>query len=125
MSRSVKKNSFGSWHSSKSMKAWRTQENRRLRHNSKQIINICDDYDVLIIPDIDDYDTLWGSPQDGKKHYWEAPLANQCEVDLYEHQLRTGRDEWYTRYYGFNKGHFRNCRCYSNKHNWYWKNLRK
>ncbi len=134
MSRSVKKRNFTSWHSSKSMKAWRTQENRRLRHNAKQIINVCDDYDVLIIPDIDDYDTLWGSPQDGKKHYWARPHYNQCEVDLERAKQRIYRwceerpdlipiriKEEEKRY----KHGGRNCDCYSNKSGWWWKNMRK
>ncbi len=80
MSRSYKKSSYDSWHSSKAMKAWRTQENRRLRHNAKQIIDTCEDYDVLIIPIINDYDTLWGSPQDGRKFYLEKPYVNQCNL---------------------------------------------
>lgn len=128
MSRSYRKNNFDSYvcYSRRSMKAWRTQENRRLRHNAKQIINNCLDYDKLIIPVLNDYDTLWGSPQDGRKHYIEVPALNQCEIDHYEYLLRWGTDRgWYNRYYGFKDGHYRKCRCYYNKRNWYWKTKRK
>lgn len=115
-----------SWHSSKSMKAWRTQENRRLRHNAKQIINICEDYDALIIPVLNDYDTLWGSPQDGKKHYVEKPLVNQCQIDS---QSWDYRNKWLTKPRKLlgNEEHYvgRKCYCYSNKLSYYWKNLRK
>jgi hypothetical protein len=135
VSRSIRKRAFGSWHSG-SMKEWRTKENRRLRHNSKQLINNCEDYDALIIPVLNDYDTLWGSPQDGRKFYQETPLLNQCEVDFYN--LDYQRWRW-IRYKDVNlfqmmydpnakyKGEHPNeyCNCYHNKRSSYWKNRRK
>lgn len=128
MSRSYRKNVFDSYvcYSSKSMKAWRTQENRRLRHNSKQLINTCEDYDALILPVLDDYDTMWGSPQDGKKHIIYKPALNQCDLDYYEY-VRKG-SSWNVfaiRYHGYANGHFKDCRCYSNKRSYYWKVKRK
>lgn len=108
------------------MKAWRTQENQRLRHNAKILINNCLDYDALIIPVLDDYDTLWGSPQDGRKHWQEKPLLNQCVVDSYNHYHRRF---WWARVTptllkaGEHDEDY--CNCYGNKRGWYWKNLRK
>lgn len=133
MSRSYKKRSYSSWCSSKSMKAWRTQENKRLRHNAKQIINTCEDYDALIIPVINDYDTLWGSPQDGRKHYVPKPYMNDCEIrfgercrDLYRFHTEVGTIEKKIRQYiEYYKHGGRWCNCYTNKRGWYWKNLRK
>ena len=134
MSRSYRKNVFGSWGSSSSLKGWRTQENRRLRHNAKQLINTCLDFDNLIIPVLNDYDTLWGSPQDGKKRPIPVPFLNQCEVDLEKDIRRAYR--WYEfrpdlleksierakkRYV---HGSYE-CDCYSNKRGWYWRMKRK
>lgn len=128
MSRSYRKNVFDSYvcYSRKSMKAWRTQENRRLRHNSKQILNTCEDYDALILPVINDYDTLWGSPQDGTKHIIYPPALNQCEIDFHYYVLRG--DSWINfakRYYKYRKGHFSKCRCFTNRRSYYWKAKRK
>lgn len=116
--------------SSKGMKEWRTQENRRLRHNAKQLINTCEDYDALIIPVINEYGTLWSSPQDGRKWYYDKPLMNQCEIDFQRHKLRFGTNgEWAKTYWGFDGEHYtksvRACTCYSNKRSWYWKLRRK
>jgi hypothetical protein len=115
------------------MGAWKSQENRRLRHNAKQLINTCEDYDALIIPILDDYDTLWGSPQDGRKWYQEKPLLNQCEVDF--GQTCQDAYKWYSNdlafakriksYIEYYKHGGRGCNCYTNKRGWYWKNLRK
>ena len=135
MSRSYRKNVFASFVSGGGMKAWRSQENRRLRHNAKQIINTCEDWDNLIIPILNDYDTLWGSPNDGRKKPWSKPYLNQCEVDL-EKWIR-----WSYRWYAHNpevverrireyKEKYihgsKYCYCYDNKRNsWYWKLKRK
>ena len=122
MSRSYRKNVFGTWYGYKSMKAWRTQENRKVRHHSKQLINSCEDYDALIIPVLNDYDTLWGSPNDGRKKPWDVPLLNQCEWDAhkYRHVYRWiyCRDELVD-------GHLEKCTCYSNKKTYYWELKRK
>jgi hypothetical protein len=114
------------------MKQWRTRENRRLRHNAKQIINICENYDNLIIPVLNDYDTLWGSPQDGRKRYIPKPALNQCELDLQRYLISSFR--WYGTISeerldklvnSFRHGG-RDCECYSNKrHCSYWKIKRK
>lgn len=124
MSRSYRKNVYGTWYGYKSMKAWRTKENRRLRHNAKQLINTCEDYDSLIIPILNDYDTLWGSPNDGRKRRWKVPLINQCEWDAKTHHNR-----WYLwslkdRYKLIN-GHHDNCQCYGNHKAYYWELKRK
>lgn len=120
VSRSHKYRPFDSWCSSKSMKAWRTKENQRLRHNAKQLINNCEDYDALVIPVLNDYDTLWGSPQDGRKHWQERPALNQCEVDAQKYNMMG-------KYYHteIKDGHHPHCSCYGNKRGWYWKMLRK
>lgn len=119
MSRSYKKHSFGSYVAGNGMKAWRTQENRRLRHKSKQMVNTCIDFDGLILPDINDFEGLWSSPRDGKLHYVEAPLINQCEFDNV-----SSRNYW--RMYKLNsQGHHQYCNCYYNKRGWYWKNRSK
>lgn len=128
MSRSYYKNSFSSMvcHSRRAMKAWRSQENRRLRHSAKQLINSCEDYDNLIIPVLNDFDTMWGSPIDGRKFYVKKPLLNQCEAD--RHKLKHG---WSSRWFGkkekdFDGQHYKKCTCYSNKRGaWYWKTRRK
>ena len=124
MSRSYRKNVYASIFGSRSMKAWRTQENRRLRHNAKQLINICNDYDNLIIPVLNDYDTLWGSPQDGTKHLVKKPLLNQCERDSEKWRMQVNRYSWGGGRHELNKeGHLKNysCSCYSNKRSaYYW-----
>lgn len=132
MSRSYRKNVFGSWVNSRSMKEWRTQENRRLRHNAKQLINTCEDWDNLIIPILNDYETLWGSPQDGRKRPWGVPLMNQCEWDSHKWKhsyTRYWAAERLEEYYGLDdSGHFKNkeCQCYHNKRNaYYWRLKRK
>lgn len=123
MSRSYRKNVFGSWVNNHSMKGWRTQENRRLRHNAKQLINNCEDYDKLVIPILNDYDTLWGSPQDGRKHPWDVPLVNQCEWDEHRYNNRFGPRPWRKL---FKDGHLKPCGCYHNKRGGlYWKMRRK
>lgn len=124
MSRSYRKNVFATWVHSKRMKSWRTQENRRLRHNAKQLINTCEDYDRLIIPVLNDYDTLWGSPNDGRKKPWDKPLLNQCEIDHHKYVhcwgllYRYARDE-------YDGAHYKDCVCYDNKKGEYWKVKRK
>lgn len=137
MSRSYRKNVFSCivCHGIHAMKQWRSKENRRLRHNSKQLINTCEDYDALIIPVLNDYDTMWGSPQDGRKHYVEKPALNQCEVDLEKAMHRARR--WYfdrqdildKRIEKERKSYIHGskyCDCYSNKrYSWYWKVKRK
>ena len=128
MSRSYRNNVYDSYvcYSRKSMKAWRTQENRRLRHNAKQLINNCEDYDKLIIPILDDYETLWGSPQDGKKHIIDPPALNECELYRHDLEMRWGKgDEYLDRWYPLKNGHLKDCKCYSNKHSYYWKCKRK
>jgi hypothetical protein len=101
------------------------------------MINTCEDYDALIIPVLNDYDTLWGSPRDGRNRWQETPYLNQCEVDLEraikriyrwygeartEEQL-AGRIERERKEYTHGGKH---CNCYSNKrHAWYWKVRRK
>ncbi len=125
MSRSYKKNVFGAWTSAPSMKSWRTQENRRLRHNAKQLINTCLDYDKLIIPVLNDFDTLWGSPHDGRKHYIGKSALNQCAVDEQRYKATWG----YSPFKSFNGEHYTKsskcCRCYTNKRSWYWRTKRK
>lgn len=125
MSRSYRKNVFGSWVSPPSMKAWRTQENRRLRHNSKLLINNCKDYDSLVLPVLNDYDTLWGSPQDGRKKPWPQPLLNQCEWDAHKYRHSYNRWGWYNPHYELKNGHLDPCHCYDNKRQWYWQLKRK
>lgn len=125
MSRSYRKNVYGTWYGYHSMKSWRTQENRRLRHNAKQLINTCDDYDALIIPVLNDFDTLWGSPNDGRKHLWEVPLLNQCAWDA--HKWKHSFTYRYGSYDLNEEGHFekRTCQCYENKRNGYYWRLRR
>lgn len=119
----------------RSMKRWRTQENRRLRHNTKQLINNCLDYDALIIPVLNDYDTLYGSPRDGRNRYQKKPLLNQCEVDFekvkqriyvwYEHSPEDIAEAIKRNEKDYIHGG-KHCECYSNKrHAWYWKVRRK
>lgn len=123
MSRSYRKNVYGTWYGYKSMKAWRTQENRRLRHNAKQLISTCEDYDNLIIPILDDYDTLWGSPNDGRKRRWKVPLINQCEFDSHKCEQEWG---YLSKSVQLNKdGHLSNCQCYGNHKAHYWELKRK
>lgn len=127
MSHSYRKNVFGSWfNTSHKMKNWRTQENQRLRHNAKQLIANCSDYDALVVPVLNDYDTLWGSPNEGRRHYQAKPLLNQCEVDLekairrayrWNPELIEKRIEEVKEDYKHNG---KNCNCYSNKKSFYW-----
>lgn len=125
MSRSYRKNVFDSTvcYSRKAMKAWRTQENRRLRHKAKQLINTCLDYDALIIPVLNDFDTLWGSPRDGANHIIPLPALNECEIRL--HRLVMSHGPRVYRWYTYKDGHFKYCYCYSNKKSYYWKAKRK
>ncbi len=125
MSRSYRKNVFGTWYGYHSLKAWRTQENRRLRHNAKQLINNCEDYDALVIPVLNDYDTLWGSPNDGRKKPWDVPLLNQCEWDAHKYRHHFGILGWYSSRYELKDGHLDPCKCYSNKRSYYWELRRK
>lgn len=127
MSRSYKKHVFSSWGRSSSMKEWRTQENRRLRHNAKQLINNCLDFDGLIIPVLNDYDTLWGSPKDGRNYYMEIPLLNECEIDSYEYRTQQGpsRADWHDKFYKFDGEHYANCRCYGSANSFYERTRRK
>lgn len=130
MSRSYRKNIYDSYvcYSSKSMKQWRTKENRRLRHNAKQLLNTCLDYDALVIPVLNDYDTLWGSPQDGRKRYVPPPYLNQCLVERHEsyHSRSLSSAEFSDRFWKFDGEHYtRWCTCYGNKKSRYWKLRRK
>jgi len=138
VSRSYRKNVFSCMvcHGIHAMKEWRTKENRRLRHNAKQILNTCKDYDELIIPVLNDYDTLWGSPQDGRKRYVKKPLVNQCEVDLqkaihfvyrwYERHPQSTIEEIIEKEKQRYVHGGKHCDCYTNKkHSWYWEAKRK
>lgn len=124
MSRSYRKHAFDSYvcYSRRSMKEWRSGENRKLRRRSKQLIDSCIDFDNLILPVLNNFDTLWGSPQDGRKHYIKTPYLNDCEVRAYRDITELGYDlDRLRRWHGFNGEHFRYCRCYNNKRSYYWK----
>jgi hypothetical protein len=124
MSRSYRKNIFDSYvcYSRRSMKAWRSQENRRLRRTSKVLIDNCEDFDSLILPVLNDFDTLWGSPQDGKKHYIDAPLLNECEFRRHERMMK---GFFNIVNYRFDGEHYESCECYTNRRSYYWKLTRK
>jgi hypothetical protein len=125
MSRSLKKRPFYTYHGTH-MKPWRSSVNRRLRHRCKQLINACTDFDNLVMPLPNDVATLWDSPRDGKMHWMEKPLVNDCEWEEFDWQMR-GFTFFRTQRENFAKtGHHGDrCNCYHNKRGWYWRTMRK
>lgn len=126
MSRSYKKNVFGNWYSYHSMKEWRTEQNRKLRHGAKQIINTCEDWNELHVPVLKEVSNIYDSPRDGRTWPWKVPLLNQCAVDIHDYLYTRYTEDRLNRHFEIKDNHFKDCRCYSNKrHSSYWKIKRK
>lgn len=110
-----------------SLKSWKQVTNRAFRSRCRQIINTCLDWDELVIPLINEVDTIWSSPKDSYKCYrgQKKPYEDEC----FRHQQKWycwgwSKDRW-TEMFKAKNGHKKNCECLSNKNNYYWKAFRK
>jgi phosphoribosylformylglycinamidine (FGAM) synthase-like amidotransferase family enzyme len=126
MSRSKRKFPVGAFCNAGSMKLWRRSVNKRLRHNCKQKLNTCRDWDSLILPVIDEDGNMYDSPKDGRYHIKEKPDDDECFRDNQVGWLYSSyKGKWYERYPLNEQGHHDSCNCISNKNGWYWKSFRK
>lgn len=121
MSRSYKRSPYHSCNAG-SFKEWKQIWNQIHRHNCKILIDICKNWDNLVLPTFHESSDIWYSPKDGRWRRVDTPAINQCEID--EHKATMSR--WSRSMYTRNKtGHHKVCNCYGNKRSQYWKMMRK
>lgn len=120
MSRSYKKQPYPTYKKSREERQiW----NRILRHNQKQKINNCLDWDGLILDvktkiNADPYIYII------YRYRYSTPAFNECEIAYQNAKLHHPSSA--TRTFKLDKnGHNKYCNCYSNKRSKYWKMMRK
>lgn len=88
MSRSYKHSPIGG-HCSKSEKKDKRVYNQKLRAKNKQLINSIDDYDDLVMLDVNDVSNVWSMAKDGKG-YFDKPTEQDSELhhEYYQKFLR-------------------------------------
>ena len=123
MSNSYKKEPYHSCGAG-NFKSWKRAVNGILRSRSKIRINVCLDWEELIMPKINECGEYWTSPKDGRSARHDKPALNQCEIDLHNYRMwGMTHISWYKTNVD---GHKINCNCYDNKaKSWYWKMMRK